>query len=145
MLRFQVLHKVTYRGAIRTFSQGTLAAQNRFTDLVRLARDDAKIEEISVSTLKASYDPKKHQIVDVREVSEQHKGIIPEAICLPRGILERDIEKKVPISKEVVVYCAGGLRSILAAENLKRMGYSVKSLQGGYDVWKESGGEISKY
>ncbi|KAK9680570.1 Thiosulfate sulfurtransferase rdl2, mitochondrial [Basidiobolus ranarum] len=144
MFSFQALKKTSYGPIIRTFTKGTLSVQNRFADLVHSIRDISKIEEISVSNLKHSYDPETLQIIDVREAFEQEAGIITNAICLPRGILERDIEKQVPIHKEVVVYCAGGLRSILAAENLKKMGYKVRSLKGGFDEWKEDGGSISK-
>ncbi|KAK9718832.1 Thiosulfate sulfurtransferase rdl2, mitochondrial [Basidiobolus ranarum] len=138
MFSLRVVNKSSYGSIIRTFTKGTFPLQSRFTDLVHSVRDNSQIEEISVPTLRATYNPEKFQLVDVRETFEQEKGIIPEAICLPRGVLEKDIEKKVPDSKEVIVYCASGYRSILAAESLKRMGYQVKSLKGGFNEWKEA-------
>jgi len=87
-------------------------------------------------------------ILDVRESSEQQAGIIPRAIPMPRGILERDIEKVVSVESDrpIVVYCAGGFRSVLAAEGLIRLGYKkekVLSLDEGFDGWKKSGFEVN--
>ncbi len=80
-------------------------------------------------------------VIDVREVGEHAQGAIPGARLLPRGLLERDISGVVPDTRRpVIVYCAGGGRSALAALSLKEMGYAdVSSLAGGFDRWKAEG------
>ncbi|HEX5695003.1 MAG TPA: ThiF family adenylyltransferase, partial [Acidimicrobiia bacterium] len=81
------------------------------------------------------------EIVDVREVGEHAQGAIPGARLLPRGLLERDVAGLIPDrARSVVLYCAGGGRSALAALTLVEMGYSdVASLAGGFDRWKAEG------
>ncbi|KAI9596252.1 putative thiosulfate sulfurtransferase glpE [Syncephalis fuscata] len=87
-------------------------------------------------------------VVDVREREEQVHGIIPGALCLPRGVVDRDIGRFVPITDneaQLVLYCAGGVRSILAAEAVKRLGYKhVISLRGGMRGWEIEGRPIEK-
>jgi rhodanese-related sulfurtransferase len=80
-------------------------------------------------------------LVDVREDHEWEKGRIPGARHLGKGIIERDIEREIPDkSSALVLYCGGGYRSALVADNLQRMGYSnVRSLAGGIRGWIESG------
>lgn len=80
-------------------------------------------------------------LVDVREDNEWNAAHLPGAIHLGRGIIERDIEKTIPDhNAEIVLYCGGGFRSALAADNLQKMGYTnVISMDGGFRVWKESG------
>jgi rhodanese-related sulfurtransferase len=79
--------------------------------------------------------------VDVREESEWARGHIPNAIHLGKGIIERDIEKAIPEKgATVVLYCGGGFRSALAADNLQKMGYSnVISMDGGWREWTQAG------
>lgn len=79
--------------------------------------------------------------IDVREDNEWNAAHLPGAIHLGRGIIERDIEKTIPDhNAEIVLYCGGGYRSALAADNLQKMGYTnVISMDGGFRVWKESG------
>ena len=79
--------------------------------------------------------------VDVREESEYAKGHIPSAIHLGKGVIERDIEAKIPDpAKELILYCGGGFRSALAADNLQKMGYTnVISMDGGWRGWTEAG------
>ncbi|ORX82163.1 Rhodanese-like protein [Basidiobolus meristosporus CBS 931.73] len=140
----RVLQKSTTHPSLRrTFTTGSIAVQSRFTDFVHSVRDSSHIEEISVAALNSLSKPPGFHLVDVRETSELENGIIPGAICIPRGLLEKDIEKNVPITEEVVVYCASGYRSILAAESLKRMGYKVKSLKGGFGEWKKGADAIN--
>jgi len=81
-------------------------------------------------------------LVDVREDGEWTKGRIAGAIHLGKGIIERDIEKAVPDKDaEIILYCGGGFRSALAADNLQRMGYRrVLSMDGGWRGWLEAGG-----
>lgn len=80
-------------------------------------------------------------LVDVREESEWAAGHLPAAIHLGKGVIERDIEKVIPdLSSEIVLYCGGGFRSALAADNLQKMGYTnVISMDGGYRGWGEAG------
>ena len=76
-----------------------------------------------------------------RETYEWNEDHIPHAVYTGRGNLERDIEGMVPnVEDEVVLYCAGGFRSLVAADTLKKMGYkNVKSLKGGIGGWKREG------
>lgn len=85
-------------------------------------------------------------IVDVREESEFAAVHLPGATHLGKGVIERDIEKNFPNPEtELVLYCGGGFRSVLAAENLQKMGYTnVISMDGGWSGWKEAGYEIEK-
>ena len=80
-------------------------------------------------------------LLDVREESEWNKGHLPSAQYMGRGILERDIETSFPeLDTPLVLYCGGGFRSVLAADNLQQMGYrDVISMDGGYRGWKDAG------
>ena len=82
-------------------------------------------------------------LVDVREESEWAKGHLPSAIHLGKGI-ERDVEAAIPdTSDEIILYCGGGYRSALAADNLQKMGYqNVISMDGGIRGWREAGNRI---
>src|SRR5690349_19671007 len=105
--------------------------------------NDAKsrIKEISIEEFKSMLQNNKLlTIVDVREDSEWQNGIIPNAMHLGRGIIERDIEKTIPNKNEtLLLYCGGGYRSALAADSIQKMGYkNVYSLDGGYQAWKNS-------
>jgi len=102
----------------------------------------SRIRELSAEEVKkklAAGD--KFYFIDVREDHEWNQGHAQAAQHLGRGIIERDIEKTVPDKEaEVVLYCGGGFRSALAADNLQKMGYrSVYSLAGGIRAWKEAG------
>ncbi|MBI4376591.1 MAG: sulfurtransferase [Elusimicrobia bacterium] len=85
-------------------------------------------------------------LIDVREDHEWENGRIPGAIHMGRGILERDIEKRIPqTDREIVLYCGGGFRSALSAESLQKMGYSrVYSMEGGFRAWVEAKGAVEK-
>ncbi|CAG8633923.1 18435_t:CDS:2 [Acaulospora morrowiae] len=163
ILQNQNVHIIPgYRQNVRQFFQPSFLA-SRFSDLTNKVRESYPIKEITPKELHSSLDLSSLTsktnpiIIDVREKDEQLRGIIPTAIPLPRGVLERDVERKVVSVDEinsaendrnVIVYCAGGLRSIMAAESLIRLGYkkeNVKSLKGGYDEWKESGFEVADY
>ena len=80
-------------------------------------------------------------MLDVREESEWAKGYLPGAIHLSKGIIERDIEKVIKDSNaEIILYCRGGMRSALAADNLQTMGYKhVISMDGGFRAWNTAG------
>lgn len=84
-------------------------------------------------------------LVDVREESEWAKGHLPGAVHLGRGVLERDIESAIPDpDAEIVLYCGGGFRSVLAADNLRRMGYTnVASMDGGFRGWTDAGHPVT--
>ena len=85
-------------------------------------------------------------LVDVREESEWAAGHAAGAVHLGKGVIERDIEAKVPdTAAPLVLYCGGGFRSALAADNLARMGYTnVLSMDGGYRVWREKGYPLNR-
>lgn len=79
-------------------------------------------------------------IVDVREPNEWTGGLIPGAHPVPRGVLELQVDGKLPLDATVVLYCAGGGRSALAARSLQEMGFSrVENLEGGFQAWAGSG------
>jgi rhodanese-related sulfurtransferase len=81
----------------------------------------------------------KFVLVDVREESEFDKDHLPGAIHLGKGVIERDIEERVPdLNAPLFLYCGGGFRSALAADNLQKMGYkNVISVDGGIRGWRE--------
>src|SRR5262249_34828816 len=104
--------------------------------------DDAKkrVKELTVEQVKAKLDRgEKFHLVDVREESEFAKDHLPNATHLGKGIIERDIEERIPdTGAEIVLYCGGGFRSALAADNLQTMGYTnVISMDGGIRDWRE--------
>jgi len=83
----------------------------------------------------------KFVLVDVREESEYAAGHAPGAVHLSKGVIERDVEKTVPDKgTPLVLYCGGGFRSALAADNLQKMGYTnVISMDGGWRGWTQAG------
>ena len=81
--------------------------------------------------------------LDVREPNEWNLGHLPSAIHIPRGQLEMKVEAIIPRQKKVVLYCAAGNRSALAADTLQQMGYeNVVSMAGGFTGWAQSGGDV---
>jgi len=111
--------------------------------------DDAKtrVRETTVEKVKQKIDGgEKFVLVDVREESEFAKDHLPNAIHLGKGIIERDIEARVPdLNTELVLYCGGGFRSALASDNLQKMGYkNVISMDGGIREWREKGYPLTK-
>jgi rhodanese-related sulfurtransferase len=111
--------------------------------------DDAKtrVRETDVAEVKKKIDSgEKFLLVDVREESEFAKDHLPGAIHLGKGVIERDIEARVPdLDAEIVLYCGGGFRSALAADNLQKMGYkNVISMDGGIRDWREKGYPLTK-
>lgn len=84
------------------------------------------------------------RLIDVREDDEWNAGHAVGAEHLGRGIIERDIEERVPDkSTDLILYCGGGYRSALAADVLHRMGYiNVFSMAGGWKAWKDAGAPI---
>ncbi|HZW92733.1 MAG TPA: rhodanese-like domain-containing protein [Candidatus Eremiobacteraceae bacterium] len=117
----------------------------RFLKIVGDAK--TRVRETSVDQVKSKIDGgEKFVLVDVREESEFAKDHLPGAIHLGKGIIERDIEVRVPdINVEIVLYCGGGFRSALAADNLQKMGYkNVISMDGGIRDWREKGYPLTK-
>ena len=115
----------------------------RFLAIVNDAK--SRIRETDVDAVKARLDKgEKLTIVDVREESEFARDHVPGAIHLGKGVLERDAEQKLPdLGTEIILYCGGGFRSALAADNLQKMGYrNVASMDGGWRGWKAAGGAI---
>jgi rhodanese-related sulfurtransferase len=110
----------------------------RFLQIVDAARK--RIRETTVDDVKAKLDRGENfLLVDVREESEYAKDHLPKAIHLGKGVIERDIEDRVPdLDAPLVLYCGGGYRSALAADSLQKMGYTnVLSMDGGIRGWRE--------
>jgi rhodanese-related sulfurtransferase len=105
--------------------------------------DDAKsrVREVSVEETREKLEAGSARVIDVREEGEWAAGHVRGAGYLGRGVLERDIEQKVPDKNaELILYCGGGFRSALAADNLQKMGYrNVASMAGGWRGWKDKG------
>ncbi len=106
------------------------------------------VKETTVLDVKSRLDKgEKLLLIDVREESEFATDHISGAIHLSKGVIERDIELAVPdLATEIILYCGGGFRSALSAENLARMGYSnVISMDGGIRVWRENGFPLTSH
>src|ERR1700730_7984074 len=111
--------------------------------------DDAKkrVRETNVDAVKARIRRSENVLlIDVREESEFAKDHLPGAMHLGKGVIERDIEARVPeLNTELVLYCGGGFRSALAADHLQKMGYTnVISMDGGIRDWREKGYPLTK-
>jgi len=118
---------------------------NRFSKLVNSIKDSVKeIAPQDVHTLLKN--PENFILIDVREDNEWHEGHLPQAIHLSRGILECNIEQKVPdTEKRIILYCRSGSRSALAANSLEKMGYTkVQSMKGGFMDWVKGNYPIDK-
>lgn len=102
----------------------------------------AAVPEVTVDDVKARLENGQHPVLlDVREREEYREGHLEGALALPRGFMEMRVEEAVPDKETpVVAYCAGGVRSLIAARTLKEMGYTdVSSMAGGYTAWKNAG------
>jgi len=112
----------------------------QFLKLVQETRP--RVKETNVPDVKRRIDAgEKMLLVDVREDHEWTKGHLPGAVHMGRGVIERDIEQKIPDTEtKLVLYCGGGYRSVLVADNLQKMGYTnVESMDGGWRGWTEAG------
>ena len=112
----------------------------RFLQIVADAKK--RIRETTVDDVKAKLDRgEKFVLIDVREESEWARDHLPGAVHLGKGVIERDVEARVPDpATPIVVYCGGGYRSALAADNLQKMGYTnVLSMDGGIRDWRNKG------
>jgi len=110
--------------------------------------DDAKsrIREINVDEAQEKVANGEATLIDVREESEWEAGHALGAYHIGKGVIERDIEQKVPDkSAELILYCGGGFRSALATDNLQKMGYTnVASMSGGWRAWQAAGAPVEK-
>jgi rhodanese-related sulfurtransferase len=109
-------------------------------DLIDEAK--SKIREVSASDAVANPEPGVLYF-DCREPNEYALGHIPGAVFIPRGNLETKVEAAIPRDSKVLIYCASGNRSALAADTMQQMGYKdVASMSGGFRGWVEAGGEV---
>ena len=108
--------------------------------------DDAKsrVREINVDETRRKLGSGKAKLIDVREDNEWEAGHARGAEHMGRGVIERDIEQRVPDKNaELVLYCGGGFRSALATDNLQKMGYTnVWSMAGGWRAWQAAGAPV---
>jgi rhodanese-related sulfurtransferase len=117
-----------------------VAHSSQFLKLVQEAK--THIKETNVPDVKRRSEAgEKFILVDVREDNEWARGHLPGAVHLGKGIIERDIEQTVPdTGTKLILYCGGGFRSALVAENLQKMGYTnVESMDGGWKGWLDAG------
>lgn len=117
----------------------------RFLKIVEDAK--SRVRETNVHEVKSRLDRgDKLVLIDVREDREFDADHLPGAVHLGKGIIERDVEAKYPnLQTELILYCGGGFRSALAADNLQKMGYSnVISMGGGIRGWREKGYPLEK-
>jgi rhodanese-related sulfurtransferase len=117
----------------------------RFLKIVEDTRK--RVNEVTIDDVKAKLDRgEKFLLIDVREESEYAADHLPGAVHLGKGIIERDVEARVPDQETpMVLYCGGGFRSALAADNLQKMGYNhVLSMDGGIRGWREKGFALTK-
>jgi len=124
-----------------------MAKQHSPAFLALVEESKKRIRQTTISKLKKRLDANEAlHLVDVREDHEWAAGHIPGAIHLSRGIIERDIEEKFPDrTAEILLYCGGGYRSALVADNLQKMGYkNVVSVDGGWRGWTGAGFPVEK-
>jgi rhodanese-related sulfurtransferase len=110
--------------------------------------EDAKsrVREVTVAETQRRLEGGKALLIDVREESEWDAGHAHGAIPMGKGVIERDIEARVPDKNaELILYCGGGFRSALSADNLQKMGYTnVISMDGGIRGWREKNYPMTK-
>jgi rhodanese-related sulfurtransferase len=117
----------------------------RFLKLVEATK--TRVREVTVDDVKARLDrSEKFHLIDVREESEFARDHLPGAVHLGKGVIERDVEEKYPdTATPLILYCGGGFRSALAADNLQKMGYTnVVSMDGGWRGWRDKGYPLAK-
>jgi rhodanese-related sulfurtransferase len=117
----------------------------QFLKIVRDAK--SRVKETTVADVQRRKDAgEKFHFVDVREESEFAAGHAVGAMHLGKGTIERDIEKTIPDpNAKIILYCGGGFRSALAADNLQKMGYrNVESMDGGFRGWEAAGLPVTK-
>jgi rhodanese-related sulfurtransferase len=110
----------------------------RFLQIVNDAK--SRVKETTADEVKHKLDRgDKFTLIDVREESEFAKDHLPGAVHMGKGVIERDVEARVPdLNTPMILYCGGGFRSAMAADNLQKMGYTnVISMDGGIREWRE--------
>jgi rhodanese-related sulfurtransferase len=125
--------------------EDTMKHAPKFLALVNEAKN--RVKETNVLDVKRRMEAgEKFVFVDVREESEWANGHLPGAIHLGKGVIERDIEHHLPeTATKLILYCGGGFRSVLVADNLQKMGYSnVESMDGGWRGWLHAGYSTQK-
>jgi rhodanese-related sulfurtransferase len=112
------------------------------TDLINDAK--TRIREVTPKEVREMRTRgEKATYLDVREPNEWNLGHLPGAMHIPRGTLETKVEAAIPRDRKIVIYCASGNRSALAADTLQQMGYGdVVSMSAGFTGWAQSGGEV---
>jgi rhodanese-related sulfurtransferase len=132
---------------LRDESRTTMGKQHAPGFLKIVADAKTRVKECTVPDVqKRLAAGEKLVLVDVREESEYAAGHVPGAIHIGKGVMERDVEAKIPDpGTEIILYCGGGFRSALAADNLQKMGYTnVISMDGGWRDWTARGLPVSR-
>jgi rhodanese-related sulfurtransferase len=113
-----------------------------YHDLVREAK--TRVSEVTAAeSIRIVEENPGTVIVDCREPNEASLGTVAGAVVIPRGILEQNIERVASRDRKVILYCAGGNRSALAADTLREMGYEdVATMAGGFRAWIDAGGDV---
>jgi rhodanese-related sulfurtransferase len=128
---------------VNVLSQETHMSKQHSPEFLKLVQDArSRVKECTVAdVLQRIAARDKFVLVDVREESEWAAGHAPGAVHMSKGVIERDVETKVPDrATPLVLYCGGGFRSALAADNLQKMGYTnVISMDGGWRGWTQAG------
>jgi rhodanese-related sulfurtransferase len=110
--------------------------------------DDAKsrVREVGVDEARRKLESGKAKLIDVREDNEWEAEHARGAEHMGRGVIERDIEQRIPDrNAELILYCGGGFRSALATDNLQKMGYTnVWSMAGGWRAWQAAGAPVER-
>ena len=113
-----------------------------YYDLVREAKTRVK-EVTAAETIQILGEHPETVVLDCREPNEAALGTVAGAVVIPRGIMESNIERVAKRDQKVIIYCAGGNRSALAADTLREMGYTdVATMAGGFRAWIDAGGDI---
>lgn len=113
-----------------------------YHDLVREAK--TRVAEVSAGeTIRIVQEQPDTVVVDCREPNEAALGTVAGSVVIPRGLLEQNIERVARRDQKVIVYCAAGNRSALAADTLREMGFKdVATMAGGFRAWVEAGGDV---
>ncbi len=123
-------------------------AKQHAPEFLKLVNDaKTRVKECTIADMRARQAGGEHFVlVDVREDNEFAAGRIPGAVHMGKGVIERDIEAKVPDpATPLVLYCGGGFRSALVADALQKMGYTnVISMDGGWRAWTQQGLPVEK-
>jgi sulfur-carrier protein adenylyltransferase/sulfurtransferase len=123
-------------------TQGNVMTWKSATDLIEEAKQRIKQVTPSEAMQMSAKDPS-IVYLDCREPAEWNLGHIPGAVFIPRGDLESHVEAKIPRDTKIIIYCARGNRSALAADTMQQMGYEdVASMSQGIIGWVDAGGEI---